>query len=457
MLRRIITLLIWTVLAVSIVLATVILVELGRGYSYDFKTGELKLSGLVVFGSNPSGADIFASGKTIHRRTPYRSTFEAGQYLFTITKPGYRQWSKQVTIFPSEVSWVQYVLLIPTVIKQTTITTNPAISLLATSTDHRHFAYVASDGAVWTFDSSLRTPSRLYQPSAPAVGQPVEQITALAWSNDASHLLISTTSGASQLSRLVNLSDGTVTKLTESFGFSFTDLRFSPNNWQVLYWLSPEGLRQINVSNQTVSAVLADNVSTYQFAGNQIVYTETTATSTTLDSMGQTGQNKRQLAKLEVSPSYQLGYSTYLNTPMVAVLPSTTRTITLYKDAFSGHPTSQVVTRAADTLAFNTDGRFLNYRDGQRLATYDLEKAQTYLFEPSPQPYGVVEWFDTYHLLAATANEISIVEYDGGNLTSITGASLAAGVGVTDSEHSIVSVSPTKDGGFKLISSEIKP
>ncbi len=456
--RRILIVIIWTLLIAAVIIATIVLVALGRGYSYDFRTGALKLNGLAVFGSSPSGADIFVSGKTIRRRTPYRTTLEAGEYLFSVTKPGYRDWTKRITIYPSEVSWVQYILLIPTEIKPTTITTGTAFSLLTTSFDHHHFAYVAADGAVWIFDSDLGKPTKLYQPPTPAAGQPAEAVTQLAWSHDASHLLVTTMAGTAETDRLVSTSDSTSTDLTNSFGFNLTGLRFSPSNWQVLYWLSPEGLRQLNVGNRTVSAVLADDVVTYDFSGNQIIYVQSSAKGDVLDSMDQSGQNQRQLAALAPSPSYQLAIGSYRSTAMAAVLATSTRTITLYGGINNSHPTSKVLSHSADQLAFNTDGRFLNYENGAKLATYDLEKSQTDLFEPSPEPYQLVEWFDTYHLLVATAGELSLVEYDGGNATSITGAVVASGVGVTNQESNIISASPAgSDGQLKLVASRIKP
>lgn len=456
--RRIVTIIIWTLLAAGVVVTTILLVALGRGYSYDFRTGALKLHGLVVFSSSPSGADIFLGGKTIYRRTPYRSTLEAGEYLFSVTKTGYRDWTKRITVYPSEVSWVQYILLIPTQIKQTTVTTGTAFSMLTTSFDHHHFAYVGADGAVWTFDSNLAKPTKLYQPVAAAAGQPVEQVSQLAWSHDASHLLVTTTNGTQPVYRLVSLSDGSSIDLTTSFGFDFSGLRFSPSNWQLLYWISPEGLRQLNVGNKTVSAVLASNVVTYDFSGNQIIYVQTQDKGDDLLVMDQSGQDQHQLAVLSPSPTYLLSTGSYRNAPMAAVLATATRTITLYSGINGSQPTSRVITHSADALAFNTDGRFLNYQNGTRLATYDFEKSQTDLFGPSLQPYQMVQWFDTYHLLVAAGNELSLVEYDGGNQTNITGAVASSGVGVTNQEHNIISISPAgSDGQLKLVASEIKP
>ena len=461
MYRRILKTVGWICLSALVILTTIVLIALGRGYSYDFHTGRLKLNGLVIFSSTPSGADISVNGKQIKHKTPYRSTLETGDYTFEITKPGYQTWAKRISIEASEVTWAQYVLLIPDHLTRSSwASTKSGLSLLANSQDHHHFAYVdSSDGAVWVLDTSSKNPSKLYTPTAPADGQPVETVTALAWSGDASRLLVTTQSGGKTFQRLVDVPSGSVSKLTEQYGFDLTGLQFNPTNSKQLFWLAPEGLRRIDTDSQSVSAVLVDNVVAYAFAGNnQIIYVQTTTLGKSISGMDTSGNDKHELVQSVVdSPSYILDYSSYRGADMLAVLPSTSRTLTLYNQITTDNPVATVITKSADDLKFGPDGRFLNYRDGNRLSTYDLELKRTYNFGVSKTAYQFVAWFDTYHLLVANGTSLSLVEYDGSNSSELSNHFIPGQISYTSNQHEVLVAEPGTGSSVQLDAITIKP
>lgn len=447
----------WIFLALLVVAGTIALVLLGRGYSYDWHTGRVKLSGLVIFASTPSGADITMNGKSIHHRTPYRTTLEAGDYSFDVTKAGYRPWSKRISIVASEVSWVQYILMLPNQLSQSAWFSAAGLAQLTTSRDHRHFAYVDTNGVVYSFETGNHRPTRLYTAGAPAAGQPVEAVTGLEWAPDASTLLVTTQSGGKTYQRLVPAGGGEALKLTEQYGFDLTGLRFNPANAKQLFWLAPEGLRRIDTGNQTVSAVLVDKVAGYSFGGNgQIIYVQATDLGKSLFAMDAAGGNKHQLIQsLADSPSYQISYGSYRGSDIVAVLPTATRTVTLYTDITTDNPVAKVLTKSADDLRLGPDGRFLNWRDHQTLATYDLELNRSYHFAPSATPYQQIQWFDTYHLLVANAKGLNLIEYDGANASELTKQFLPGQVTYTSNQHEVLVAEPDQSG-IKLIAITIK-
>lgn len=451
----------WLLLIALVVVGTIALVAIGRGYSYDFHSGRLKLNGLAIFTSAPSSADILINGKLIKYKTPYRSTLETGEYTFDITKTGYRTWTKRIAVEASQVTWVQYVLLIPNQLSRSSwAATKAGLSLLTTSQDHHHFAYVdKSDGAVWVLDTSSKKPTRLYVPSAPADGQPVEAVTALAWSGDASRLLVTTQSNGKAFQRLVIASGGNISKLTEQYGFDLSGLRFNPTNSRELFWLAPEGLRRIETDSQSVSAVLVSSVVAYTFAGNnQLIYVQSTDLGKSIFGMDTSGQNKHQLVQSVVdSPSYNIEYSSYRGSDMLAVLPAASKTITLYNQITTDNPVAKVITKSADDMTFGPDGRFLNYRNGQRLSTYDLELSRTYNFGNSKTPYGFVAWFDTYHLLVANGTALSLVEYDGGNSTELSNHYASGAISFTSNQHEVLVAEPASGTVVQLNAITIKP
>jgi hypothetical protein len=109
-------------------------------------------------------------------------------------------------------------------------------------------------------------PVKLYTPKPATDGSGAEVLANVVWSDDASHLLIVSTMDGQPVHRLAAAGGGEPENLTDRYKFNFTGLKFSGSNWRQLYWISPEGLRRVDVDNQTVSSVLADNVTQFWVA-----------------------------------------------------------------------------------------------------------------------------------------------------------------------------------------------
>lgn len=458
MLKRSLNILLYVAGAAFIVLGSVVLVQIGRGYSYDFKAHRTTRNGLVVFGSTPSGADIQIEHKKPSHRTPYRTTIQAGSYNFMVTKPGFRPWSKRITIRPSTVSWAQYIWLLPNTLKTEAVDNQATITGLVSSRDHRHIAYLATapTAGVWVLDTTSHQAAKLYTPRAATADRPAEDLLDVSWGDDNSHLLLHSSLGGASNYQVLTLGSPEQTPITDSFKLDLTNLRFSPGNWRELYWNSPEGLRKLDLGAQTVSAVLASNVTSYDYANGRILYVQSTKLGQTLLSMDRSGHDKKELVQsLAESDHYTLAYASYRGQDMLAVLPDKAQTVTLYSDIYSSNPVAKVISKQASRISFNADGRFLTYSGGQNLGTYDLENDEFYNWQ-TPATLDQISWFDNYHLLVATGGHINLVEFDGAN-----GQTLAAGLGptgsvVTPDQRAVVLVQSAADGRQRLVMAETK-
>jgi hypothetical protein len=392
-----------------IVVGTMLLVAFGRGYSYDFRNHRPTLNGLVVMSSTPGNATILQNGKDIKRKTPYRATLEAGEYSFEVNRDGYQTWRKRVRVVASEVSWLQYIWLLPTNLHTSVQATHPTVASLQPSKDHRHFAYITTgtDGGVWLMVANNPQTSRIYTPKLAEGANPAETLVDLTWAADNQHMLLHSIIGSTNRYQIINANPSTTSiDLTANFKFDFSGLQFNPSNWKELFWLSPDGLRKLDVDAQTVS---------YNFAGDRVLYVQTTKLGKSLYSMDKAGKDKKEVIQsLAESPSYQLSYVTYKGTDELAVLPTQARTITLYTDIYGNNPTSQIITKDADLMLFNADGRFLTYSTATTISTFDLEKNDFYKVV-SDTPIGTITWFDNYHLLNVRKGELHWSEFDGGN------------------------------------------
>ncbi len=411
-----------------VVVGTIVLVAIGSGYSYDFRNHRTTLNGLVVIGSYPTGATILQNGKNIHRKTPFRNTVEAQSYNYTVTKDGYQPWQKQIQVKASEVVWVQYIWLLPSQLRTSTLLSQPTMSGLVPSKDHKLFAYsVASgnDAGLWVLDTTSHQPTRVYTPKAAVVKTainpevvetPAEVLAEVSWADDNSHLLLHSTIGPRNNYQIIPTTPGAAIALSETFRYEFnSSLRFSPSNWRELYWVSPEGLRKIDLNAQTVSAVLAESVTSFAFGADRILYVQSSKLGKTLYSIDHSGKDKKELVQaLADSDSYEIAFSNYKNQDVLAVLPTKARTVTLYSDLSSGFPLAKIVSKDALHLAFTADGHFLSHYSENGVGVYDLEKSSSYAFDSRTGVTGL-SWFDNAHLLTTRNGELFWSEFDGAN------------------------------------------
>lgn len=420
--KQILTVLGYLTGALLIVGGSYVLVQIGRGYSYDFSSHRFVLNkGLVIFDSSPDRASLTINGKVTRRRTPYRTTLDEGEYDIQLSRAGFRTWSKRLSVMASKVTWAQYPILLPDNINTENFTRTAPITKTAASRDHRQFAYITSapDATVWVVNFDRR-PTKIYTPKAATTELGAETVTDIEWSEDASHLLLTTDIGGKKSHLLVTINNGAVVNLTDLFRFDFAALKFNPTNARELYWVSPEGLRRLSVEAQTVSAVMADKVSSYIFGGDRIYYVQTTKLGKSVFSMDRGGRDQRELIQsLPESAAYELAYGRFRDRDLLAVLPLESRTLTVYFDIFGSHLSSKVITKTADRISWNGDGRYLAFWSSEVFGTYDIEKD---IIAQSPAQPGLthLSWYDNFHVLVNLAGKAYLAEYDTANQSEIT-------------------------------------
>jgi hypothetical protein len=422
MLRRFISLFSYVLLGVAIISATIILVAVGEGYSYDFRTNQFVLNGLLVIDTAPVSGTVYIDGKTTHHSAPYRTTLRSGEYDVEIQHDGYTTWRKHVLIQPSEVTDLSAVLLIPTTLTSDPVAPAANIAGLFPSLDRKHLAYVASDTdqAVWVVNADHKQATKVYVPPVATADKPASTVTSVAWSADGSHLLLASTATTGTTYLLVAASGGPVTDISDLFKFNLAGIHFSNYDWHELYWASPEGLRKLNVDAKTVSVPLADKVSAYSFAGDHIIYIQSTSLGQAVYSMDRSGNDKKLLVEsIAESDSYDLSYANYRGRDLLAIVPKQSTTATLYLDIYGSTPTSVVVSKSADHVLFSDDGRYLAFYSSAGFGSYDIERTQLALSSRSLGAISSFNWLDNYHVLLGVGDNVAIAEADGENVTNL--------------------------------------
>jgi PEGA domain-containing protein len=427
MLRKILLVLGYVGLTALVVGVTVALVAYGNDYSYDFTTHKIIQKGHVIIQSAPSGVVIIADGKTLHKKTPYQAAYKVGQHNFSLSKAGYWPWQKMLQVVAGQVSLAEYVILVPKHPATTVLDSRTQIVAQAISKDHRHLAYITGgpDSALYTLDLGNPTPVKLYTPAAATATAGAETLTGITWSDDASHLLLSSTLGGQPKYRLLSAGGGTSFDLTGQYQENFTGLQFSSGNWQQLYWISADGLRRLDVGAQSISGVLADHVTQFWVISNRVLYTQQTSLGQSLWSVDSHDKHQELIPALPASPSYAVAYTTYLDQDELAVVPAATETGTLYSDIFSDTPVAKTIAHGVTGASFSPDGHVVAFTGPSLIVTYDLEASQIqnrlvrYDIADEPGTFSTLTWFDDYHMLVTRGNQLYWCEFDGANRVAL--------------------------------------
>jgi hypothetical protein len=427
MLRRVLISIGWTALTVVVVGLTFALVAYGNDYAYDFQTHRIIQKGHVIISSLPSGINVTADGKQLHKRTPYQSAYKVGTHTFELAKEGFVTWKKTIQVVAGQVSLAKYVILVPNKPQQTTLDTHPGIVAQAISKDHRHLAYIASSPDGWglyTLDLGNAKPVKLYTPKAATPTAPAEVLRDVSWSDDASHLLIVSSVGPQTVHRLAAAGGGEPVNLTDQYKFDFTGIRFSGGNWRQLYWISPDGLRRLDVDAQTVSAVLADKVSQFWVTPDRVLYVQQTDLGRSLWSLDRSLHHQELIQALAESDSYAVSYAQFRGEDELTVVPAKTGVGTLYSGIFGDTPVAKTVAKGVNGAYFAPDGHLAAFTGSNSIVTYDLEQSTLNSRYVAYQIAGqdglaALTWFDNFHLLTTRGGHIYWSEFDGANAVDL--------------------------------------
>lgn len=412
----------YSFLGVAIVVFTIFLVTIGRGYFFDFKTGQIAGGGLILLDSKPDNASVWLDNKELGKGTPTRVPLRDGNYVVRLTKDGYRPWQKQLKVETSAVTWARYPLLLPN-----TITTNPVTNLTAPtqveqSPDHRFLVIGSSVPAPGLQQLELgKTELRniyTFTPEQLAAGTIVDSIV---WSPDNEHVLVGL-KAAGQVSYVVinALNPAEVFELTKEFSLPLGNLQFNPRNWREIYWLSPEGLRKLDLANKTVSAVLVPAVTSFLVSEDALFYVQTQNNVAQIFRLERDNQSRLLVDRLAPA-DYQLDYINFDGAQYIVIFNRTAQRISLYHSSTaSGQQLEEFKDMVVRSISTAPDDRYLIMQNGSSFASYDFEFTRIYHFNLAAQNLGRLAWLDRYHLLSNAGGSLVMFEFDGGNLEVIT-------------------------------------
>lgn len=403
----------------AVVLGSIFLVAFAQGYRYDFLTGQIKESGLVLIDSKPGSSDIYINGKRTKGSTPFRLTnAPVGPMNVEIVRPEFRVWKKSLTVQAQQVSFADYAILLPQKLRYTSYLPEYRITELVQPEKQRRSFMVTTkpEVAVWQLDGN-QNPTRLYAP--PPNSGDVE-LSGLSSNADGSRLLVTQRTGTS-ITKLVITGQDASLNLTANLQVTGGSLSFNPANNNELYWLGTDGsIRKLNIQNQTIGPVIAQNVIAFHPEGSQVYAVlgpDANSTSSTLWKIDGSSA-KKTLIKTAIPQStsgYVIDLGKTRSGDYLTLLSASTKELLVIRKLDAEKPITGLLSKKATGFSISSNGERIIYDSSDKLRTYDIEQAERYDFGVDITGLQNWRWYDDDHIVIVANNQLRFIDYDGQN------------------------------------------
>ncbi len=424
-----------------VTMGTIILVLIAKGYDFDFKKKEIVQNGLVLIGSEPVSAQVIIDEVDTNDTTPHRAALHDGGHSVKLLRDGFREWSRQFDLAPSEVLWLNYPLLLPNSLATSevskfagAVTTYPSPdnARMATVSAQKMIIFLAnqSDREAQTIDLALSLP-----------GLP-GTITDLVWADDNSSVLATVTDGNTTNQILVTLTREPTFANLSTILSGYANIEFNPNENNIFYGLKVGGLWRIELDPAKSPEKIVESADRFSaFDRSVLTWSATSQRLVLLDPSKSTVIDSPPITDLtDLSLSSHDG-------KMVAAMTTPSLGTHLFVAPGKADQTHAVHMRAGDELLFSPGAGYLASHSGQAFQVYDLERQRFYTFDLPIENLKNLRWATGAHLLAiADGSYSALFDFDGQNFQHIAAAIPGAIQMSPDRQHILHLATSAVDG-----------
>jgi len=433
----------------TILLFVAILLLVIQGYRFNRFDGKLEQGGLLQYDSRPNGADVYVDSARLANKTANKITVSAGKHTIRMTKAGYNDWTKEVTVKPGTILWLNYTRMIPQTKKIDTIATASDVASAAVSTNQKYIAFKDDQTTptlnLATIDSDTPKIEKITYTadSYTTPADPKNQAFAIqTWDDDNRYVLVRHTYDTDKSEWLVVDTHGgqATLNVTTSIGIAADHAEFALGNSRVLYALTSAGdIRRLDLNARTISAPIVTNVAEFsQYDRSTLAYVTKIDESTKKRTAGYitNGASKSRALKTYADlgdTSLHLRIGRYFNQTYVAVAYGETLDITTGDLPSSDSESTSALTPVAsltipggaDTLAFSPGAeRFVYAETTDSISVYDLELDMLDTTKVDNANGRAIQWVDREHFVTTT-NDLAIYDFDGTNRQKLASSSVA--------------------------------
>lgn len=438
----------YVLVACAILLSTLILIYYAYGFGVS-KNGDLTQKGLVFVSSQPSGAQLYVSGKRVNN-TNTKLNLTAGDYALDISKSGYSPWHRAIEVQGGSVNHFVYPFLFPKKLETTAVKTYDTQPVLTTQSPDRRWLLAMTDSTTATFElfdlnknqndikqpDTFTIPATLLTPSTTPVSWEVME-----WSSNNRHVLLKRTfvtkgtnvseyilidrqrpDGSHNLTRELNLPQtATVT------------LRNKQPDRYYIYDSVSQVLSTASLDSPTQETVLGDVLAYKSHGDNRLLYTTGKAAPE-----GKVGVYFRQndkdyfLRYLKASDTYLLDVAQYSGDWYMVVASHAESHAFIYRNPTAADTSRQgngaIFALHVDqptSVSFSTNAQFITAQNGTFLHAYDAENKKSYRYELQPpfdSPQTKTTWMDGSHLTYVAGGKQVVMDYDNTNKHALMNA-----------------------------------
>ena len=464
---------IYSVITTATIVITVLLVIFTLGFRFDLSLNKVERTGLVQFGSSPSGAISMVNGKAVQLRTPNKEVVNAGTHDFSMERDKYQSWNKTLNIKPGMLRWLNYAILVPSEIETTPMLSFETISALK-ATPEKKDILVLRDNTVPNFDlvdirgtevksKQIILPAEVYsQADIPEISHRFEMTE---WDSGGRYILLKHYyADSSEWIVFDTQNVASSQNLTTHFDIVMSKVKFIDTSGNKFYVLNNTDIRKLDLSNSTISHPIVTKVESFiLYDKSNLVYIGETGQNETLRRVVGTyrdgDKSSHQVKSFNIDQQdIKIATTKYFNEDYIAILNS--KVLYLYKGNFPTDGNNGINLKTTMTLgldeipqevSFSDSGQYLLMSNGTNFVSYDLEYQSVAKFNINAAADDFnYDWLNSTHIWSSSEGKISIREFDGQNSHEIATASGNYGAIFTSNKKYIYTVANAEDGSLSL-------
>lgn len=404
------------------------------GYRYSQERGIFVYSGSITVNSLPQTVDIAIDGEAISpnqygilNETIHIAGLMPGEHLLTVSAPGYRPWSKKVTVQSGVSSEYWNIILTRTDYPGVTLTNTAGSTRVYPHPDSDLFALAKEqngEASVVVYDRNTQVGREVFARNGttfdPSTNENFE------WSPNGEKLLLPLIEAGVRAYYIVNVSDSSVEKLSDIVPtLTPESARWNATGNQELIFLAAGSLYRFDVTGARIPLLLAENVQAYDITNSHIYVA---ARETGLVSRFRNSGSGENQTEITMAATNSLGSNAYVldvyDEERIALLEkSGSKRLFVYNQAPEENYGFQEIATGVERFQFSNDGKKLLFASTNEIGVYftrvwdvqprraENETMQVARFSDS---VANIVWSEDYeHILFTRGNTLKVIELDG--------------------------------------------
>lgn len=229
------------------------------GYRPQTSSPIPKPVGVILADASPNGAQISINGTQLGSLPRSVPNIEPGTARVEISKDGYTSWAKQLEVKPTQATDIRSVHLLPSQPESLVLARN--IVLFENSPNNLYSAVVTSKNALTIVDDT----------GASIVSETALQNrpTAMSWSPDGSHIIVTFPKNLHQLYRV---DSEILTKIPSTFLTGFTSIHWSPIAANTIYALDKNSALVTYTISTTQTEIIKPDINLFTIVGRTLYH-----------------------------------------------------------------------------------------------------------------------------------------------------------------------------------------